>query len=405
MHLRPKQWKRSSRSYLALSARPSSAKGNIPNGWPMVYGITLPGITVQLAHPKTMRNKVTNPYQPVFELTRGNIVESVHFGAAAVVDSHGKLLASLGDPYLVTFLRSSAKPFQALPFIERGGHEKFGLTPREVSLMCSSHSGTDEHVEMVKGMQAKIGVSASDLLCGTHYPIHEPTADAMKVRGELPTPYRHNCSGKHTGMLAHAKLRSEPLESYLDFHHPVQESILQAFAEMCELPAESVELGIDGCSAPNFAVPLYNAALGYARLCDPHDLAPGRAAACRTITSAMMTHPDMVGGPGRFDTALMRAGKGSILVKGGAEGFQSVGLLPGALGAGSPGIGIAIKVSDGDPTDRARTAVALAILQALGALDAQQLEELSSFGPQIQLQNYRKLKIGVSRPAFVLEHQ
>jgi L-asparaginase II len=149
-------------------------------------------------------------------------------------------------------------------------------------------------------------------------------------------------------------------------------------------------------------VPLYNAAFGYARLCDPFDQAPERAAACRTISSSMMAHPDMVGGPGRFDTALMLAGKGRILVKGGAEGFQSVGLLPGALGADSPGIGIAIKISDGDPTDRARQGVALAILQFLGALDEDQLATLSAFGPQIQLENFRKLKVGVSRPAFVL---
>jgi L-asparaginase II len=362
-------------------------------------------ITAPVEISKTKKNKMTNAYEPVFELTRGRIVESVHFGAAAVVDSHGNLMASLGDSNLVTFLRSSAKPFQVLPFIERGGAEKFGLTAREISLMCSSHSGTDEHVEMVKGLQAKVGVTVNDLLCGMHYPIHEPTADAMKVRGEVPTPYRHNCSGKHTGMLAHARLRNAPLENYLDFDHPVQKSILQAFADMCVIPTEKVELGIDGCSAPNFAVPLYNAALGYARLCDPHDLAPARAAACQTISTAMMAHPDMVGGPGRFDTALMRVGQGRILVKGGAEGFQSVGLLPGALGAGSPGIGIAIKVSDGDPSDRARTGVAMAILQALGALNQAQLDELSSFGPQIQLQNYRKLDIGVSRPVFVLNQK
>ncbi|MCX6066704.1 MAG: asparaginase [Chloroflexi bacterium] len=345
---------------------------------------------------------MTNSFQPVFELTRGRIVESIHFGAAAVVDSHGRLLASLGDPQLVTFLRSSAKPFQALPFIERGGHEKFGLIPREISLMCSSHSGTDEHVEMVKGMQAKIGVNVTDLMCGMHYPMHEATSDAMKVRGELPTPYRHNCSGKHTGMLAHAKLRGAPLENYIDFHHPIQESILDAFAAMCGLPTEKVELGIDGCSAPNFAVPLYNAALSYARLCDPFEQTPARAAACKTITSAMMAHPDMVGGPGRFDTALMQAGNGHILVKGGAEGFQSVGLLPGALGPDSPGIGIAIKVSDGDLSDRARNGVTLAVLQALGALTEAQLAQMSAFGPQIELENYRKLKVGVSRPTFVL---
>jgi len=259
-----------------------------------------------------------NPYQPVFEITRGQIVESIHFGAAAVVDSHGRLLASLGDPQLITFLRSSAKPFQALPFIEGKGHEKYGLSMREIALMCSSHSGTDDHVETIKSMQAKVGVGVDDLMCGMHYPIHDATADAMKVRGELPTPYRHNCSGKHTGMLAHAKLRNAPLENYIEFHHPVQESILQTFAEMCVIPKEKVELGIDGCSAPNFAVPLYNAALGYARLCDPFEQTPERSAACHTISTAMMTYPDMVGGPGRFDTALMQTGNGRILVKGGA---------------------------------------------------------------------------------------
>ena len=345
---------------------------------------------------------MNNQYQPVFELTRGRIVECIHFGAAAVVDSHGKLLASLGDPELVTFLRSSAKPFQALPFIERKGPEKFGLTQREIAIMCSSHSGTDEHVETVKGMQAKIGVNVNDLMCGMHYPIHEASADAMKVRGELPTPYRHNCSGKHTGMLAHAVLRGAPLANYVDIHHPVQESILQAFAEMCGLTVDQVELGIDGCSAPNFAVPLYNAALGYARLCDPFEQAPERATACKTISAAMMANSDMVGGPDRFDTVLMKVGNGRILSKGGAEGFQSVGLQPGALGSDSPGIGIAIKISDGDPTDRARNGVALAILQSLGALNAGQMAEMAAFGPQVQLENYRKLKVGVSRPAFEL---
>jgi L-asparaginase II len=345
-------------------------------------------------------NDMTNPYQPIFELTRGQVVESVHFGAFAVVDSHGRLLSSLGDPQLVTYLRSSAKPFQALPFIERGGHEKFGLTPKEIALMCASHSGTDEHVETVKGIQAKIGVGVDDLLCGMHDPIHQATRDAMLLRGEQTTPYRHNCSGKHTGMLAHARLRGLPTANYLDFHHPIQETILQAFAEMCDFPAEKVELGIDGCSAPNFAIPLYNAAYGFARLCDPFALDEKRAAACRTITSAMMAHPEMVGGPERFDTRLMQVGAGKIVVKGGAEGYQALGLLPGALGVDSLGIGIAIKISDGDANDRAREAAALSILRTLGALDDSQLSELAAYGPEKQLYNYRKLHIGESRPVI-----
>ncbi len=346
---------------------------------------------------------MTQSYQPIFELTRGQIVESVHFGAAAVVDAHGRLLASVGDPQTVTFLRSSAKPFQALPFIERGGHEKFGFTPKEIALTCASHSGTDEHVETVQGMQAKIGVGVDDLLCGMHEPMHEATRTAMLLRGEKTSPYRHNCSGKHTGMLAHARLRQLSTTDYLEFHHPIQESILQAFAEMCVFPADQVELGIDGCSAPNFALPLYNAAYGFARLCDPFALEAQRAAACRTITASMMAHPEMVAGPERFDTLLMQVGNGKIVVKGGAEGYQAIGLMPGALAPASPGIGIAIKISDGDPSDRARTGAALAILQALGALNEAQLAALSAFGPTKQLINYRKLHVGDSRPAFTLE--
>lgn len=343
-------------------------------------------------------SKPTLAYQPIFELTRGKIVESVHFGAYAVVDAHGTLLASAGDPYLITFLRSSAKPFQALPFIEQDGHQYFGFTPQEIALMCASHSGTDEHVETVRAMQAKIDVGVQDLLCGMHDPIHQPTRDAMLLRGEMTSPYRHNCSGKHTGMLAHARLRGAPIGNYLDLDHPVQQSILHTFAEMCSVPAQQVEVGIDGCSAPNFAIPLYNAAWGFARLCDPSDLESKRADACRVITHAMMAHPEMVAGPERFDTLLMQVAAGKVISKGGAEGYQALGVMPGVLSPDAPGIGIAIKISDGDNTDRARSSVALALLKTLGVLDERDLERLAAFGPVRQLYNYRKLHTGESHP-------
>ena len=351
---------------------------------------------------------MSSQYVPIVELTRGRIVESIHFGAFAVVDASGKLVASHGDPQAVSFLRSSAKPFQALPFVERGGPAQFGFTQREVAIMCASHSGTDEHVAVVKGMQAKIGVGESDLMCGTHYPDHNATADAMLLRGEVPTACRHNCSGKHTGMLAHAKMRSVPIADYVDFHHPIQESILQAFSDMTGLAPEQVELGVDGCSAPNFAVPLYNAALGFARLCDPSGLPETRAKACAEITAAMMAYPDMVGGPERFDTLLMQVGAGRIVAKGGAEGYQAVGLMPGALGSGSPGFGIAVKISDGDSNGsardgvqggRARHLVALEILRQLGALDEIQYAQLAYFGHHT-LSNWRKVPVGEIRPAF-----
>jgi L-asparaginase II len=341
-------------------------------------------------------------YQPIVELTRGDIVETIHFGAVAVVDAKGKLVASFGDPGIITYLRSTAKPFQALPFIERDGDIYFHFSPSEVAFMCASHSGTDIHAATASGMQEKAGISESDLLCGTHPPIDEATIEALRLRGEQPTSNRHNCSGKHTGMLAHAKMRGLSLADYLNPEHPVQESILNTFAEMTDIPVEKVECGVDGCSAPNFAVPLYNAALAFARLCDPHGLSSTRASACQRITRSMMAHPNMVGGPERFDTRLMETGNGRILAKAGAEGYQGVGLLPGALGSDSPALGIALKISDGDLTSRARPLAVLEVLRQLGALTDKQLATLAKFGPQT-LTNWRSIPVGESRASFTLE--
>jgi L-asparaginase II len=357
-------------------------------------------------------------YRPVLEVTRGKTVETIHFGAIAVVDSMGKLIASHGDPSIVTFLRSSAKPFQALPFMEYGGQEAFGLTPKEVALICSSHSGTDEHVATVVGIQKKTGVAESDLMCGVHAPFHIPTVEAMRRRGEQPTPNRHNCSGKHTGMLSFIRLKQRRGEEmpadipYIDVDHPIQREILKAFADTCALKIEQVSMGIDGCSVPNFAAPLYNTAFGFARLCDPAGLNSTRSQACRTVVGAMTANPGMVGGPDSFDTHLMEASEGRILCKAGAEGFQALGLLPGALGPGSPGLGIAIKISDGDlgahsrpagdPHGHARPAVALEVLRQLGALSAAAANSLSEYGPTFLIRNWRKIEVGEARPCFKL---
>jgi L-asparaginase II len=350
-------------------------------------------------------------FQPIFELTRGRIVESTHYGAIAVVDSHGKLLASYGDPKTVAFLRSSAKPFQILPFIERGGVEHFGLTGMELALACASHEGSDEHVRVAESILAKAGLDESYLQCGSHLPGGGSVYKRLIRSGEAPTPKRNNCSGKHSAMLAYAKMRNLPLDTYLDFNHPVQQDILASFAEMCLLPPKQVELGIDGCSAPNFAVPLYNAALAFARLTDPQDLPETRAKACREITSAMTAFPEMISGQGEFDCRLMQVSAGKIVCKRGAEGYQAIGLLPGAIGPDSPGIGITLKIMDGDlgqrrpdltAYSRVRPAVTLEILKQLGALSAAQLQELGEFGPSKPVSNHRGIVVGESRPIFTL---
>ena len=342
-------------------------------------------------------------FQPMIEVTRGPIVESVHFGAAAVVDATGRLFAYYGDPYTITYLRSSAKPFQALPLIELGGAAAFHLTEEEIAITCASHSGTDRHVEVINAIQAKVGLVESNLACGTHDPIDEETTRRLIRTGEGLRNNRHNCSGKHMGMLAQAVLRHLPVEDYLNNQHPVQQADLDAFCDLCRISPESVHLGIDGCSAPVFGVPLYNGALGYARMADPWDVAEPRASACRTITHAMAAYSFMVGGPNRFDTDLMELAGDRLFCKGGAEGYHGIGIRPGVLGAGSPGLGITVKSSDGDHGGRSTELMALEVLRQLGVLTAAELEKMAPYDRR-PVYNWRKLVVGEIRPCFTLQY-
>ena len=340
-------------------------------------------------------------YTPLVELTRGPIVESIHYGALVVSDTAGSVLFSKGDASTVAFLRSSAKPFQALPFVESGGVEHFDLTKEELAVMCSSHHGTDEHLRVVSSIQRKIGVSADDLLCGMHTPADGETARRMLINHEENSPLRHNCSGKHSGMLAYARLRGFPTVDYINPTHPVQQDILQTFAEMTNMPVKDILLGTDGCSALVFAIPLDKAARAFALLADPSSLPEPRQAALRKIFAAMTSYPNMIAGPTGFDTALMTVANGKILAKGGAEGYQALALLPGACGTDSPAYGIAIKIADGDQSkpERARPVAAISLLHQLGALDEAQVQALAVFAAD-PIHNWRGIEIGEIRSCF-----
>lgn len=342
-------------------------------------------------------------YRPVYALSRGGHPESVHYGAIAVVDASGRLLASFADPYQSAFLRSSAKPFQAMPFVLAGGMQHYGLTAAELALMCASHSGTDEHLAVLHSLMQKCGLDEEALLCGTHTPYHAATAERLQREGVTPSPGRHNCSGKHTGMLAYARMRGWEQESYIDLQHPLQQEILGLFAQFADMQPAELAIGIDGCSAPNWAVPLYNTALAYARLADPAGLPTAQAAACQQMTTAMQAHPDMVAGSQRFDTDLMLAAPGRIVSKLGAEGYQAFGLPPGALAPGTPGLGIAIKIADGDARKWASHAVALETLRQLGLLEADTFAQLRAYGPVRPVTNWRGAQVGEAAPCFTLE--
>ena len=341
-------------------------------------------------------------YQPALEILRGGVVESLQYAAVAVVEPNGNLIATWGSPEIKTFMRSSAKPFQVLPLLEEGGAENFGFTRREIAIMCASHSGMDEHVKTVASIQEKIGLSEDQLLCGTHPPIHEETADRLKKEGLEPTANRHNCSGKHSGMLAFASLLGTPIEDYVSVGHPIQRRIVKTMSEMCGLDIDDISIGVDDCSVPTFALPLKSAAMAFARLADPGELPDKRTDACRTVWEAMTAYPEMVAGPGRFDTALIQAAKGALLTKGGAEGYQGIAIASGTRYEGSPALGVALKIADGDGGGRGRSVVALKVLEDLEVLSAEQLRGLTEFGPRKRT-NWREIDVGELRPCFQLQ--
>ena len=330
---------------------------------------------------------------PLIQITRGARLEVVYRGAIAVVDARGQLVASAGNPNLTTFLRSSAKPFQLLPLVESGAADRFGFSDRELAVMAASHNGQEFHVQTVVDILRRLGLDVNALQCGIHPPAYPPVARALEDAGQSPNPLHNNCSGKHSGMLAQCLDRKLPIESYLDPQHPIQVTIKQTLAELAGLSPDSIEIAMDGCSVPTFAIPLAASALAFARLADPSRLSEPRRSALERIASAMMAYPEMVAGTKRLDTDVMRAGKGRIVVKGGAEGYYGLGLLP-------QGLGVALKMEDGD-AGRGRNAVVVEALRQLGALDDQALAALSRYvaGP---VKNHRGLVVGQMQPCFRL---
>ena len=333
----------------------------------------------------------------IIEIVRGKVVESRHFVSLAAVDSQKRLRLAFGDMVDPVYMRSSAKPFQALPLVEKKIDLQHNLSTRQLALICASHAGTDEHAEVASSILNIAGLSETSLRCGTHTPYDQSTAKRLLKQGESLSALRHNCSGKHAGMLLLAQALNQDPETYLDPHHRVQAEILQAFSAMVDIKEADVELGTDGCSAPNFAIPLPAAALGYACLMDPSSLDASRAEACRRITHAMLSNPDIVAGIGEFDTELMQAADGNILSKGGAEGYQALG-ISSANWPGDGAAGIVLKVQDGDGSKRARSVVCMALLRVLNLITPEAQERLARFD-QRALNNFRQIEVGQIRMA------
>jgi L-asparaginase II len=286
------------------------------------------------------------------------MVESVHRGSIAIMDAEGNLRLALGDVESPVYSRSSLKPMQAMPLVESGAAEAFGLSDEEVALACASHSGEPMHTTRVAAWLTRLGLGESDLACGAHASRYEPVAEAMMRRGEKPTRLFNNCSGKHAGFLTVARHWDIATNGYEQPSHPVQRAVATTLSELCD--AGELPFGIDGCAAPNFATSLTQFARAAARMAAPEKLAKERAAAARRIIAAMIALPELISGTARVCAILMRASGGRAAVKAGAEGFYA-GWIPGA------GLGIAIKIDDG--AGRAAETVITAVLGTLKLLD------------------------------------
>ena len=329
---------------------------------------------------------------PLIELSRGGIPECLHFGAVAHVDTRGKLLSAAGDPDWVTFSRSTLKALQALPFVQAGGPERLGLSQSQVALLCASHNGEEQHVEQVQGMLDKAGLSYKALRCGCQVPGLFAALEQAPPPGAAFDERHNNCSGKHAGFLGYCVLHGLSTDDYIDPIHPLQQAIRRDVARAVGLDAEQLKIGIDGCSAPNYALPLANLARGYARLASgARDAEFGQSFA--TLSEAMTTHPDMVSGTGRSDLAFMRAGRGDWVTKIGADGVQ-------AVASKSRGEGFALKIIDANKT--ALLAATVAVLDQLGWLDTAQRAELLPWRAT-DIRNVRGLVVGARNPVFTLQ--
>jgi L-asparaginase II len=328
---------------------------------------------------------------PLVETSRGGTCECVHFGALAVTDTRGRVLAQAGDPHRLTFTRSTLKPLQALPFLQGGGVQHFGLESSQLALLCASHNGEPMHVQQVEGILGQAGLGYQRLQCGCHVPMF---ADLGAWPPPAPGSFderHHNCSGKHSGFLAYCVQHALDLDTYLDPAHPLQQAIRASVAEAVGLQEHQLAMGIDGCSAPNYAMPLANLAQGFARLASgTRDARFGESFAL--LADAMTAHPDLVSGTGRNDLAFMQAGRGDWVTKVGADGVQVVA-------SRSRGEALALKVSDGNKL--ALYAATVEALEQLGWLDAAQREALRPWRHET-IASIKGAPVGERRAVFTL---
>jgi len=339
------------------------------------------------------------------EVRRGAIVEARHRGSIIALEPSGRVVASLGDHDAITSTRSAIKPIQAIPVITSGAADRFNFSEREIALTCASHNGEPIHTEGVEALLARVGLSEKAARCGAHRPYCEETARKLEKAGVPFNQLHNNCSGKHAGMLATAVHLGLELEDYVSADHPIQIAITSLLRRLGDIQGD-LAVAVDGCSAPTFGISPRSLALMFARLVNcalkspasSNPLNESEQAAARRIISAMIAHPELVGGTsGRLDTDLIRAAAGKLISKIGAESLYAIGVLP--CERFPNGLGIAIKIEDG--AKRGLNPTVIETLLQLGAIGAAEREQLTSYHRE-RLISVRGREVGEVVPVFDL---
>ncbi len=318
------------------------------------------------------------------QIFRGGVLESYHRGSVCVVNAQNEIVFQLGNSQQICYPRSALKLIQALPLIELGGIEKFGLTAEEIAITCGSHNGEEIHVTVVQSILQKIGLNQTHLSCGTQYPTDKASSETFIKTNTKPSAIHNNCSGKHAGMLALCILLNHPIENYLNPSHPIQKLILSYVEELYEYPASKMVCALDGCTAPIYSIPIYNQAIAYKNLVEPSRFRPELQKACKIIVDTVGEEPYMIAGNGRYCTEMMEITAPKVIGKTGAEGVFCMSFTEQKLG-------VCIKIDDGKMLPQYQ--VAQALVEASGIFAPAQLAPIHKYAKK-DIKNFNHLVCG-----------
>ena len=317
-------------------------------------------------------------------VTRGNVIESAHEAKCVVQDFNYKIIFTTGHDLDLVYPRSAIKIFQAIPFIKSGAYKKYKLSKKEIAISCASHSGERQHMIVLHKWIKKIKINNNSLRCGIHNPLNIDSSNKLLLSGKIPNQLHNNCAGKHLGMISGCLSNKMDIHNYLDFNHPYQKLIRKSLENITKCKITKKQVGIDGCSAPQYAFPLQNLSVSMVNLIKNYIGNECFSIPIKLLLDSILKYPQLIGGSKKFDSELMRITKGKVFSKGGAEGVLLFAHKEKKIGG-------VIKIIDGN--ERALPAATIKIFQKLSLVTNSEQRKLSDWNNQ-QIYNHAKIKVG-----------